>query len=226
MTVDHNYTTNLIFKLYLKDSTSNTARMISVTQALSELKLLRKRIESVTDSAVFTTLKKASDMVDAAKFSTQATASYQSFKDLVARYNGLKSAIVMSNATTKVTIGGTIYTVADAVERKRSIELEKGLLHVMRQQHTATKAEYERHQQAEQQRVERLLTTELAKDAKTNVEVVQQLTTTFLAQNKATVLDPLDLSEKIDALSKSIEEFETQVDYTLSESNGRTLITV
>jgi len=112
------------------------------------------------------------------------------------------------------------------VERKRSIELEKGLLNVMRRQHTATKSEYERHQQAEQQRVERLLTTELAKDAKTNVEVVQQLTTTFLAQNKATVLDPLDLSEKIDALSKSIEEFETQVDYTLSESNGRTLITV
>jgi len=200
--------------------------MISVTQALSELKLLRKRIESVTDSAVFTTLKKASDMVDATKFSTQATASYQSFKDLVARYNGLKSAIVISNATTKVTIGGTEYTVADAVERKRSIELEKGLLNVMRHQHTATKAEYERHQQAEQQRVERLLTTELAKDAKTNVEVVQQLTTTFLAQNKATVLDPLDLSEKIDALGKAIEDFETQVDYTLSESNGRTLITV
>jgi hypothetical protein len=198
--------------------------MISVTQALSELKLLRKRIESVTDGAVFTTLKKANDMIDATKFSTQATASYQSFKDLVARYNGLKSAIVISNATTKVTIGGTEYSVAVAVERKRSIELEKGLLNVMRRQHTATKAEYERHQQMEQQRVERLLTTELAKDAKTNVEVVQQLTTTFLAQNKATVLDPLDLSEKIDALSKSIEEFETQVDYTLSESNGRTLI--
>ena len=200
--------------------------MISVTQALSELKLLRKRIESVTNNAVFTTLKKASDMVDTAKFSTQATASYQSFTDLVARYNGLKSAIVISNATTKVTIGGTMYTVADAVERKRSIELEKGLMNLMKRQHTITMAEYERHQQMEQQRVDRLLTTELAKDAKTNVEVVQQLTATFLAQNKATVLDPLNLSEKIEALGKSIEDFETQVDYTLSESNGRTMITL
>jgi len=200
--------------------------MISVTQALSELKLLRKRIESVTNNAVFTTLKKASDMVDAVKFSTQATASYQSFTDLVARYNGLKSAIVISNATTKVTIGGTMYTVADAVERKRSIELEKGLMNLMKRQHTITMAEYERHQQMEQQRVDRLLTTELANDAKTNVEVVQQLTATFLAQNKATVLDPLNLSEKIEALGKSIEDFETQVDYTLSESNGRTMITL
>lgn len=199
---------------------------ISVTQALSELKLLRKRIDSVTDSAVFTAVKKANDLLDASKFATQATASYQSFTDLVTRYNKLKSAIVISNATTKVTIGGKEYTVADAVERKRSVEMEKQLLAVMRSQHTATKAEYERHQQAEQQRVERLLTTELAKDAKTNVEVVQQLTTTFLAQNKATVLDPLGLSEKIETLTKALEDFETQVDYCLSESNGRTLISV
>jgi len=197
---------------------------ISVTQALSELKLLRKRIDSVTSHAVFTAVKKANDLLDAAKFATQATASYQSFTDLVARYNALKSSIVMSNATTKVTIGGKEYTVADAVERKRSIDMETQLLAVMKAQHTATKAEYERHQQAEQLRVERLLTTELAKDAKTNVEVVQQLTTTFLAQNKATVLDPLALSEKIETLTKALEDFETQVDYCLSESNGRTVI--
>jgi len=199
---------------------------ISVTQALSELKLLRKRIDSVTDHATFTKMKKANDLLDTSKFATQATASYQSFADLITRYNGIKSAIVLSNANTKVTIGGTEYTVADAVERKRSIEMEKNMLAVMKAQYTATNAEYERHQQAEQQRVERLLTTELAKDAKTNVEVVQQLTTTFLAQNKATILDPLNLSDKIETLSKAIEDFETQVDYTLSESNGRTTIRV
>ena len=198
---------------------------ISVTQALSELKLLRKRIESVTAHAVFTKVKKANDLLDAAKFATQATASYQSFTDLTTRYNALKSAIVLSNAITKVTIGGTEYTVADAVERKRSIEMEKQMLAVMKAQYALTDSEYERHQQAEQQRVERLLTTELAKDAKTNVEVVQQLTTTFLAQNKATVLDPLGLADKIESLSKAIEDFETQVDYSLSESNGRTTIT-
>jgi len=52
------------------------------------------------------------------------------------------------------------------------------------------------------------------------------LTTTFLAQNKATVLDPLGLADKIESLSKAIEDFETQVDYSLSESNGRTTISV
>lgn len=200
--------------------------MISITQALSELKLLRKRIDAVTSSAVFTTVKRANDLTDATKFATQATASFQSFTDLMRRYNLLKSAIVVSNATTKVTIGGVEYTVADAVERKRSIEMEHNLLSTMKSQYTATKGEFERHQQAEQQRIDRLLTTELAKDAKTNVEVVQQLTTTFLAQNKATILDPLSLADKIAEITRSLEDFETQVDYCLSESNGRTLVSV
>jgi len=200
--------------------------MISITQALSELKLLRKRIDTVTSSAVFTTVKRASDLTDATRFSTQATASYQSFTDLMRRYNSLKSAIVVSNATTKVTIGGVEYTVADAVERKRSIDMEHMLLSTMKSQYTATKNEYERHQQAEQQRVDRLLTTELAKDAKTNVEVVQQLTATFLAQNKAVILDPLSIADKIAEMTRSIEDFETQVDYCLSESNGRTLVSI
>jgi len=200
--------------------------MISITQALSELKLLRKRIDTVTNSAVFTTVKRSNDLTDATKFATQATASYQSFTDLMRRYNTLKSAIVVSNATTKVTIGGIEYTVADAVERKRSIEMEHNLLSTMKAQYTATKNEFERHQLAEQQRVDRLLTTELAKDSKTSVDIVQQLTATFLAQNKATLLDPLSLADKIAEITRSLEDFETQVDYCLSESNGRTLVPI
>ena len=200
--------------------------MISITQALSELKLLRKRIDTVTNSAVFTTVKRSNDLTDATKFATQATASYQSFTDLMRRYNTLKSAIVVSNATTKVTIGGIEYTVADAVERKRSIEMEHNLLSTMKAQYTATKNEFERHQLAEQQRVDRLLTTELAKDSKTSVDIIQQLTATFLAQNKATLLDPLSLADKIAEMTRAQEDFETQVDYCLSESNGRTLISV
>jgi hypothetical protein len=104
--------------------------------------------------------------------------------------------------------------------------MEHDYLTAMQNQYNSVTAEFERHQQAEQQRVDRLLTTELAKDAKTNVEVVQQLTATFLAQNKAVILDPLGLAERIAEMKKSLEDFETQVDYCLSESNGRTSITI
>jgi hypothetical protein len=56
--------------------------------------------------------------------------------------------------------------------------------------------------------------------------VITQLTETFLAQNKAEVLDPLNLETKISEMNRSIEEFETKVDWVLSESNGRTVLSL
>ena len=199
---------------------------ISVSQALAELKLLRKRIQNATKESVFTVVKKKRDLLDVAKFSVEASASYQSYKDLLARYNSIKAAIVFSNATTTVSIAGINYTVADAVERKKTIEMEKEMLKTMKHQFEMAKMEYERHVASENTRVERLIQTELGKESKTNVEVITQLSETFLAQNKAEIVDPLNLAKEIAALNKAIEDFETKVDWVLSESNGRTTITL
>jgi hypothetical protein len=205
---------------------SNQMPSISITQALAELKLLRRRMDSALDGVAFVALKKKRDTLDVASFNTEAAAAYQSYMDLLARYNGLKAAIVQSNAVTEVTVAGVAYTVAAAVERKRTIEFEKQLLAVLRQQYKDVQELFEAHQRAEQLRVERLLQVELGKDSRTSVETVSTLTETFLAQNKAEILDPLGLADKIRKLSTSIEEFETTIDWVLSESNGRTLITV
>ncbi len=131
-----------------------------------------------------------------------------------------------SNATTNVSVGGKTYTVAEAVERKRSIEIEKNLLERMKIQYTSVQRAFEAHQVAEQARVERLLSVELGKDAKTNPETIKILSDSFLADNKATIVDPLHLEALIKAMSEEIELFETTVDYTLSESNGKTMISI
>ena len=199
---------------------------ISISQALAELKLLRKRIQTATSNSIFATLKKKRDLLDVQRFTSDAQASYQSYKDLLNRYNSIKAAIVLSNATTRVSIAGTEYTVADAVERKKTIEMEKNMLHLMQMQFDKVKNDYDSHTSLENARVERLIQTELGKDSKTNVEVITQLSETFLAQNRAEIVDPLNLAKEISALNKTIEDFETKVDWILSESNGRTMITV
>jgi len=199
---------------------------MSVTQGLSELKLVRNRLESGVEHAKFVVLKKKRDLIDPTAFSAQTISGYQSIMDLLARYNRIKSQIVQSNAATNVTIAGQEYTVADAVERKRSIEYEKTLLAKMKRHWERVREEFTEHSEAEQARVDRLVTTELGKESRTNVEVVSNLTETFLAQNRAEILDPLNLAERIKTLEKQIEEFETQVDWVLSEANGRTLIHV
>jgi hypothetical protein len=199
---------------------------ISITQALAELKLMQRRMASALDGERFIVVKKKRDNLDVACFSTEAVAAYQSYVDLVSRYNAFKAAIVQSNATTEVVVAGVTYTVAGAVERKRSIELEKTLHVTLRTQYAAVQREFEEHQRQEQIRVERLLQAELSKDTKTNVETVTALTETFLAQNKAEIVDPLGLAARLTTLTKSIDDFETKVDWVLSESNGRTMITV
>jgi hypothetical protein len=199
---------------------------ISVTQALAEIKLLRNRIDSCMCDATFIALKTKKSLMDAERFSTQARASYQSFTDLVARYNKLKSAIVISNASTRVTVAGKEYTVAEAVERKRSIQFEQSLVNKMKSQHLEIQRKHKEHVETEQMRVDRLLANELGKDSKTSVDVVKALSETFLSENKAEILDPLKLSSLIGDLTKEIEDFETTVDWVLSESNGRTQISV
>jgi hypothetical protein len=165
-------------------------------------------------------------LFDADKFSAQAKGSFQSFGDLLKLYNKMKAAIVVSNATTTVNIAGKVYSVAEAVERKRSIEFEKHLLNRMKFQYIGVMKAYEAHQVSEQARVERLLSVELGKDSKTSPETIRILSESFLAENKAEIVDPLHLESLIKTMNEEIEVFETTVDYTLSESNGRTMITI
>lgn len=196
---------------------------ISITQGLAELKLLKARLDRAMDSE-FVALKTKARPIDAVEFSTRAQATYQSYKDLFARYNSIKGAIVLSNATTRVSVAGRDYSVAEAIERKRTISMEKAMLAHMQTEHKRVQDAFARHTNDIQSRAERLLEVELGKDSKTNVENSNQFVESFLKSNRAEVLDPLKLETLIANMSKEIQDFETTVDWVLSESNGRTRI--
>ena len=125
-----------------------------------------------------------------------------------------------------MSIGGRQYSIAEAVERKRSIAIEKDLLLHMKQQWVKAVEEVEQYQTTQQERLDKMILQELGKDSKTNVEMVTALTDTFLKNNKADLIDPLGLETKIKTLSEEFDTFETNVDWVLSESNGRTMITI
>lgn len=200
-------------------------QQMSISQALVELKLLKSRIKKCMD-ADFVAVKTKTKAIDVADFTKTSKATLQSYKDLLNRYNVIRSKVVVSNATTRVNIAGKEYTVAEAVERKRSIEMETEMLTELRTQFRKAQNDVEAHQRQQQERLDKLLLQELGKDSKTNVEVVDALSESFLKNNKAELIDPLGLQEVINAMDKSIQDFETNVDWVLSESNGRTVITL
>jgi hypothetical protein len=96
----------------------------------------------------------------------------------------------------------------------------------MRAQLLTAKAQFKVQQESVDDRLEKLLHSELGKDVKTSPDTITALTNSFRENNKVELVDPLDLSQKTNALEEEIETFETNVDWVLSEVNGKTMIQV
>jgi hypothetical protein len=203
-----------------------TTQQMSITQSLAELKLLDKRLSKHLDGTTWADVSTVSKPVDAEKLKTRALSEYQSYMALVMRRDAIKRAIVLSNASTRIKIDKWEGTVAEAIEHKKSIQYKQNLLDVMKAQLLDVRANYETQKNSVDTRLERLLQSELGKDVKTNPETITALSTSFRNNNKVELVDPLDLASKIAALESEIDSFETNVDWVLSEANGRTMISV
>lgn len=199
---------------------------MSITQGLAELKLLEKRLRTHLHNMRWVDVSTETNRVDKDKIKAVASSEYQSYMDLVKRRDAIKRAIVLSNAKTPVKIDKWEGTVAEAIEHKSALSHKKELLDMMISHLQQKRTEFEEAQSKLDSRLERLLQSELGKDVKTNPETLTTLTNTFRASNKVELVDPLDLASKIGELGEEISSFETNVDWVLSESNGKTLITV
>jgi hypothetical protein len=204
---------------------------MSITQGLAELKLLDKRItKSLAYGVEWAQLRTKAKKVDEAELKKTAQSEYQSYMDLVKRRDVIKRAIVLSNAQTQVTIGTGPKkwsgTVAEAIEHKSSVTYKKSLLAKMKSCIASLHTQYDNAIEAVEKRLDALLSSELGKDIKTNPETIAALTSSFMENNKVEFVDPLGLEKMAKELEEDIDSFESNVDWVLSEANGKTMIEV
>jgi hypothetical protein len=199
---------------------------MSVTQALAELKLLDKRLQKSLGRVQWMAVSTKTRPVNEKRLEEAAKSEYQSYMDLVKRRQSIKQAIVQSNALTKVKIGTWEGTVAEAIEYKTAISYKKKMLEVMKKQVLDTRSHYDAEETNVSTRLDKLLASELGKDVKTNPDTIQAITVSFRENNKISVVDPLGLEEKANQLEEEIESFTSNVDWALSEANGKTTIAV
>jgi hypothetical protein len=64
------------------------------------------------------------------------------------------------------------------------------------------------------------------KEGKVTAQANEDIVKAFKSDNEAKLIDPIDLKKQIDTLTEEIEDFLSEVDFTLSESNTITRIDV
>lgn len=204
------------------------SQQITVTRALAQVKSLNDRIERATNTSFvsFTTGGKHNTGKSEQEVASQLTANLQSVTDLIKTRAKVKAAIVRSNANTKVNVSGVEMTVAEAIERKGSIQFEVALLNNLRQQLSTNTAMVERQNVQMQARLDDLIKTAAGKDRKVDEAEIKAITDPFERANRAALLNPNDLSNFIEALEKDIADFVEEVDFALSEVNAITKIDV
>lgn len=201
---------------------------ISITRALAEIKSLNDRIEKATRSTAFITITQGGKMVnggDLQATSNTLRANLQSVQDLIARRTAVKAQIIRSNAVTNVTINGVEMSVAEAIERKGSIDKERALLAVLTQQLNTVRTTVERNNVAMQGRIDTMLQAAVGKERKATEEELEAISKPYTASNITAPLDPSGLEAVIAKMESEINGFVFEVDFVLSEANAKTLIT-
>lgn len=210
-----------------------TKEVMTVHKALSELKLLDDRINKVVTTSIFCAATKHSNEkiggvpIEEVKKGMQG--SYDKAMDLINRRKALKKAVVLSNAQTMVTIGGTEYTVAEAIEFKNhGIEFETNLSAIMDAQYRKAQAEINKQNGKDlESRADQYVTAIYGqKEGKTNTDDIEKLRKEFLDANSYEMVDPLDIPKKVEEMSSRAAEFMAEVDSALSVSNALTQITI
>lgn len=200
---------------------------MTIHRALGEIKLYDKKIVDLLDKDfVLASKKRLAKIhgVDVEKYKEEMKANLQSLRALMRNRQTLKSAIAKSNETTEVTIGGETMTVLDAIERKNFMNMRMSVVNTLKSQFNRADREvrmYEDNLQANLENYIKNTTKEL-----NNKDLIDSLTESYKSLNEVVMIDPSDLRLVIEEMTKENDQFNTEVDYVLSESNSNTTIEV
>ena len=212
-----------------------TQEKMTIHRALSELKTMDDRITKAIDDVTYVVAVKHSaekiNGVPIAEFKEDIKSGYQKVQSLMARRDAMKRAVVLSNATTKVTVAGKEMSVAEAIECKsHGMEYKKYLRNkIVSQQRTAQANLDTNSGEALEKKAEMYVLSVISaqpKDSKMSVdnEAMKALRKTYIENNTYDLIDPLGVTKVMESLMDEINEFETEVDAALSCSNATTVI--
>ena len=207
---------------------------LSVTRALSEKKMLTKRLEDKIRNGIYVGVvigdsEKPEDrqFVTNENLESAIKSSYDSVEGLLARYRAITKAIIHSNSSTIVIICGESMSVAEAIERKKSIQFEKDMLSYLKAQFSGVSGRIDSQNRSMEYEIDELIKSALGGDkSNKNDDYVTSIDKSRRSILERKLFDPCKINQQIDKYSESIENFNNEIDFVLSESNAKTMINI
>lgn len=203
---------------------------MTVHKALAELKTLDDRINSEITGSVFVRANRHNNTKifgkTIADFMADTESSYQSVKALINRRNAMKRAVVLSNAVTKVEIGGVEYTVAEAIEmNNHGMENLVDLRNCLREQYSSVKRMVESENGDKLVKAcENYIQATFGTKEKINNPDIEMAQKVYMTNNTYDIVTGFDIEKVIKELTDRIDTFKAEVDSALSVSNALTVI--
>lgn len=210
-----------------------TTEKMTITKALSELKLLDKRIESEICEAQFCEANKHvmrtlnGKLIADAKKDMQS--AYDKITSLINRRNAIKKALTLANATTKVKINDIEMTVAEAIYFKTNgIEYEKDLLEAMSSQYNKVQRVLIQNNgdKLTKECEQYIANTYGTKETGINNSEIDNAKKSYIEDNTYDIIEGVDTKQTIEKLKDKIDKFEAEVDAAITVANATTEITI
>lgn len=205
---------------------------ITVTRGLVQLKRLddriAKKIKEIKNFAI-SNKKKEKNVLNGTytkeSYTKKIKSEWQSIQDLIELRNEIKTAIVQSNSNTEVIIANKKYSVAQAIEKKSSIEkYDLKITKAMNTHYSIVLEQVDRFNDSVELDAHTLF-GKPSEDKKAEVNRLE-LMNSYIELNSWEVIDPINMKELKDSLDKEVNDFLSEVDEVLSESNAITKITI
>lgn len=209
---------------------------MSITRALAELKRLDDRISKAIAGSAFVSVSVGLDTqmkvhgstgTTVAQAKTMIQSAFDTVDSLLKQRAAIKAKIVKSNAVTMVKIGAIECTIAEAIEMKKSVELKRNLVNMMKRQQTQSQSAVAQLNAQLEAAIDSNLKTIYGSDkAKVDSASFDLVAKPQKAAKEAALIDPMNIVDRITKLEEEISLVDTELDFTLSEVNAKTTIEV
>lgn len=203
---------------------------MTLYEALSKKKILEDKVDKISPIRMCEKINsenKNSNGIDTDELEKVIKSNFDSSIAAIQNLAAIKAAINDANASTKVVIAGKEYSIANAIARFRSLDVEESIYTRMRSNITIIKNEVFEHNKKmlAPERVSSYVANVLG-DSKKDEELISQVIEKYKRENTLFVFDPLNTEDMANEKLEEISKFREEIHYALTKVNCETEITV